>query len=176
MVSSSVSTRYDCCPTRIGKHSSQDLCGGICGHFGSRAVSIQLSIVAVQSTCLKASFRFSPSVCSSTCLLYVSVHPTTVVHNICGNRTAQLLMKRRRIDWALIHSPMAEAREFRCRAETVDDLGNRSLLCDHTAICVEDSTTCLSRQRAWRNSGLAHKTSRPLFDSEPATRRACVLK
>ena len=30
--------------------------------------------------------------------------------------------------------PSAEARDFRCRAQPVDDLGNQSLLSDHTAI------------------------------------------
>ena len=30
--------------------------------------------------------------------------------------------------------PISEARDFRCRAQTVDDLGNRSLQSGHTAI------------------------------------------
>ena len=39
-----------------------------------------------------------------------------------------------RIDRAFINIPMAEARDFRCRTQTVDYFRNRSLPCDHTAI------------------------------------------
>ena len=60
-----------------------------------------------------------------------------------GDCAAQLLKERRpqdggirtlsRIGRAFINIPMVEAREFRCRAHTVDDLGDRLLPDDHTA-------------------------------------------